>query len=325
MVEPAPASVVVATHGHCFDGMCSAALFVRLLRAELPQPLSIAYKACGYGPDQGGVDPAILTGEVNAILDFRYAVSPKLGWYFDHHATAFHGPGERADFDANGGKTKFYDPTYGSCSKLVADVSRDRFGIADTPIVSELVRWADIIDSARFPSAEMAVLRAEEPLWLMTVTENHGNDAFLARMVPRLVEEPLDAIARSADVQKLWLPLKDAHFAFVDIVKNKCRDMGSVVFVDLTGETLDVVGKFVTYALYPKSVYSVMVSRGRARCKVSVGYNPWSGALRRHDISALCKRFGGGGHAVVGAISLAPGDVDRAREIAEEIARELST
>jgi hypothetical protein len=266
-----------------------------------------------------------LTGEVNAILDFRYAASPKLDWYFDHHATAFSTPEERADFDANAGRTKFYDPTYGSCSKLVADVSRERFGIADTPVVTELVRWADIIDAARFPSAEMAVMRAEPPLWLMTVVENHGNGAFLARMVPRMTNEPLDAIAASPDVQKLWLPLKDAHLAFVDVVKNKSRDMGRVVFVDLTGEPMDAVGKFVTYALYPKSVYSVMVSRGRARCKVSVGYNPWSGAERTHDISAICKRYGGGGHPVVGAVSLPPRDVDRARQIAEEIAREIGS
>ena len=61
--------------------------------------------------------------------------------------------------------------------------------------------------------------------------------------------------------------------------------MGRVVYVDLTDEVIDVVGKFVTYALFPKSVYSVMVSRGKTRCKISVGYNPWSGAKRHHDIS----------------------------------------
>jgi hypothetical protein len=87
---------------------------------------------------------------------------------------------------------------------------------------------------------------------------------------------------------------------------------------------MDAIGKFVTYALYPDSVYSVVVSRGRSRCKISVGYNPWSKAARTHDISSICKRYGGGGHSVVGAVSLPPTDVDRARAIAVEIVAELN-
>jgi hypothetical protein len=152
MVQKAPA-VVVATHGHCFDGMCSAALFTRLLRAQFSDQATFRYHACGYGPEPGGVNPAILTGDENAILDFRYTSSPKLTWYFDHHATAFASPEELRDFEADGGKHKFYDPHYGSCTKLIYDVSRTTFGLPDTPIITELVRWADIIDAARFPSA----------------------------------------------------------------------------------------------------------------------------------------------------------------------------
>jgi hypothetical protein len=101
--------------------------------------------------------------------------------------------------------------------------------------------------------------------------------------------------------------------------------MGSVIFVDLTDTVMDVVGKFVTYALYPESMYSVMVSRGRTRCKVSVGYNPWSARERRHDISRICQRYGGGGHVVVGAITLPPQDIVHAKQIALEITRELNS
>ncbi|MBK8216164.1 MAG: hypothetical protein IPK71_20735 [Myxococcales bacterium] len=42
--------VVVATHGHCLDGLASAALFTRLLRHVDPRELSIRYFAMGYGP-----------------------------------------------------------------------------------------------------------------------------------------------------------------------------------------------------------------------------------------------------------------------------------
>ena len=122
-----------------------------------------------------------------------------------------------------------------------------------------------------------------------------------------------------------WVPLRDAHLSFVDKVREKSEEHGNVVYVDLTDSTIDVVGKFVTYALYPKSTYSVMLSRGRTRCKVSVGYNPWSGRERTHDISKICQRYGGGGHVVVGAIALGPGETEKAKEIGLEITRELNS
>src|SRR5689334_2114844 len=109
MTSSSSPTVVVATHGHCFDGMCSAALFTRLARAKIAEGASMVYRACGYGPQPGGVDSGILSGDENAILDFRYAVSPKLTWYFDHHATAFGSAEERADFERDQGRQKFYD------------------------------------------------------------------------------------------------------------------------------------------------------------------------------------------------------------------------
>ncbi|HEY6331030.1 MAG TPA: phosphoesterase, partial [Blastocatellia bacterium] len=69
--------------------------------------------------------------------------------------------------------------------------------------------------------------------------------------------------------------------------------------------------------------YSVSVSLTPIRTKVSVGFNPWSKQPRRHNLASICERFNGGGHAVVGAISFKPDEVELAREAAHEIAREL--
>ena len=64
-------------------------------------------------------------------------------------------------FEKDGGRQKFYDAHYGSCTKLIAEHLARKVGLTDTPTLTELVRWADIIDAARFPSAEMAVMRAD--------------------------------------------------------------------------------------------------------------------------------------------------------------------
>jgi hypothetical protein len=66
-----------------------------------------------------------------------------------------------------------------------------------------------------------------------------------------------------------------------------------------------------------------MLSRSKSKCKISVGYNPWSPIPRTHNIAAICERYGGGGHPVVGAVSLAGDKVTEARALARSIAEEL--
>lgn len=316
--------VVVATHGHCFDGLCSAVVFTRLYR-ELTGEASFRYHGSGYGPGQSGVDPALLSGDDNAILDFRYSSSPKLTWYFDHHVSAFPTPAEREDFEQKKRERPtrfFHDGAYSSCTKLIADVAGADFG-RDFSSCAELVRWADVIDAARFPSAEMAVLRKEPALQLMTVVEHHGDDAFLSRMVPLLAEKSVDEIATSPEIQASYVPLRDANERFVELVQKHAVTRGNVVLVDLLSEHLDVATKFVTYALYPKSAYSVLVTRSKTKAKISVGYNPWCDIPRHKDIARICERYGGGGHPVVGAVSLKPDDEEAIRKVALEITGEL--
>ena len=320
--------VVVATHGHCFDGLCSAVMFTRLLRHLDRGPLRFSYASCGYGPGSNGVDPKVLAGDVNAILDYRFSTAPQLTWYFDHHVSAFQGE-ERAAYEEHArvavpDRRFFHDGAYGSCTKLIADVGARDFGL-DPALTESLVRWADMIDSASFPSAEFAVSRTEPVLQLMTVVENFSDDAFLARLVPRLLDEPIEDLARAPEVAAAYAPLGAQHEAFVAMVRAAAKESGGVVLVDLTDRLLEVAGKFVTYALYPESAYSVLVTRSKSKCKISIGYNPWSPAPRRHDIASICERWGGGGHAVVGAISLPADAVAKAQEIARSIAAELAT
>jgi hypothetical protein len=321
--------VVVATHGHCFDGMCSAVMFTRLLRHLHPdEQLSFSYRSMGYGPGSSGVDPAIMDGDENAILDFRFSAAPQLTWYFDHHVSAFPSDADRLAYEGRSRESDerkmFHDGTYGSCTKLIADVGRERFGL-DVSGDADLVRWADLIDSASFPNADMAVARAEPVLHLMTVVEHGGDDKFLQTMVPRLLNEPLEEVARGADIEALYAPLAAQHDGFVALIKEHAKVVGKVVVVDLSPVVVEVAAKFVTYALWPESAYSVVLSRSSSKCKISIGYNPWSPIPRTHNIAKICERHGGGGHPVVGAISLPADQFERARQITNEIVEELAS
>jgi hypothetical protein len=317
--------VVVATHGHCFDGTASAVLFTHLLRSIEPKLASAPwlYRGQAYDPGKNGVDPAIFAGSSSSvILDFRYTATDALAWYFDHHASAFPTPKERAHFDALAAKGHgFYDPAAGSCTKLVADVAKDRFGV-DISRFDELVRWAHMIDSASFPTPQMAVERAEPELKLAAVIEQHGDDKLIDDLVKRLLERPIAEVAKSQDIVDRFGPIDQLHRQQVDRIRTHEQTRGDVVFVDLLDLLTETVVKFVTYADHPECPYSVVASRTERRCKVSVGYNPWSNVPRTHDISKICERYGGGGHPVVGAIALPP-DRDACRRVAMEIVKEL--
>lgn len=319
---PAARRVVVATHGHCFDGAASAALFSQLLRHLEGEDLSFTYLACSYGLSQPSVPIGRLNGDINAVLDFRYVATPNLHWYFDHHPTAFASSEERLHFENHKSQQWFHEPSTTSCAKLIADVARERFDWHD-PLLDDLVVWADIIDSARFDSAASAIECRDPELQLMRVLEHAGNSRLLQQIVPALATHPVREIATSEHVQRRWEVLRPLHEGFIETVRAKSLRMTSVVLVDLTDEIRDFVGKFVTYALFPDSSYSVIVSRSRTKCRISVGFNPWASHPRTHDISAICTEYGGGGHAVVGAISLPYDEVDRAREAALTIAQRL--
>ncbi len=314
--------VVVATHGHCFDGLASAVVFTRLLRRWTGEPCEFRYHACGYGIGQQSAKELLFNGQHNAILDYRFTASERLTWYFDHHRTAFATPADRQFFEARRGCGRFfYEPDFSSCTKLIAEVGKQHFGLDNQ--LDELVEWADVIDSAAFSSAAAAIDRSRPEMQLVSVVEQHGNDALITELVRELEQKPLIEVAQSPAVQERYQPIARRLERFVSAVKHGAQLRGRVVLVDLTESTLDLIGKFVTYALYPRSVYSVVVARLKRGYKISVGYNPWCGSDLDADISAICARYGGGGHPVVGGISVPDGQGERARAIATSIAREL--
>ncbi len=308
-------------HANCFDGCASAALFSRWFTERESGPVEVVTRPVQHGP--GPVfPPDAFQADVNAVVDFRYSPSPRLDWWFDHHASGFPTPADRAAFEADHGGQKFWDPGAPSCTGFIARVLGERYGWLP-PELEELIRWADVIDAARFPSAAMAVRLEEPALRIMTLLEVSRDPALQPRMIAALSREPLARIAAEPWVAEPLVPILERHFRSIDTVRKHARMEGGVVHVDLSETGLEAANKFIAYDLFPRARYTVVVSRDPKRTKISVGSNPWSAVPRTHDISKICERYGGGGHPVVGAVSLPPDRVDDARRVALEILREL--
>src|SRR5919199_2175171 len=181
-------------HGHCFDGVASAAVFTRFYRARVRPGADVAYApllhTAGSLFDEGMFD-----GDENAIVDFKYSPSPRLTWWFDHHQSAFLSPEDEAHFHADTSGKKFWDAESKSCTEFIARVASERFGFRD-PSLDTLVHWAHVIDGAFYESAAQPVELKEPALQLMQVIEN-VDDEFIEWVIRQLVTRPLEEVAAS--------------------------------------------------------------------------------------------------------------------------------
>src|SRR5882757_3590354 len=309
-------------HGHCFDGVASAATFTRFYRERIHADAEVNYGGLLHRP--GNLfDLNLFDGDENAIVDFKYAASEKLTWWFDHHESAFLTPADEAHFRADNSGQKFLDPTRKSCTEFIAEVARTRFGFNDEPL-KDLIHWAHIIDGALYESAAQCVELKEPALQLMQVIEATPDDVFIEQIIRELTVKPLAEVATSSEVQSRFQPILKQHLETLEAVRRKAISANGVVEFDLVDEGYEGFNKFIPYYLYPEATYTVALTRGPQRTKISVGSNPWAPRPRTHNIATICERYGGGGHAVVGAISLGTNEVERGREIMSEIVAELS-
>lgn len=315
--------IVVAAHGHCFDGVVSAALFTHLRQAIAPSTsMTFSYKSCGYGPNMQTVPERWLKGDENAIVDFRFTESERLTWYFDHHQTAFANEAqERRALKQS--KRYFFDPTYPSCTLLIRDVGRERFGV-DFDRFADLVDWANRIDSADFDTARDAIDRRPPIKQLAAVVEREGNGPLYNEVVGALLKKTAEDVALSETIQERWRPLAKAQEETEKRIEEVLVRRGAVAFTDLHEAPLAASGKFVAYALAPECTYAVALIRMRKHFKISIGHNPWSGRERRHDIAALCRAHGGGGHPMVGAISVPVDRLAEAQKVTEAVIDHLN-
>lgn len=309
-------------HGHCFDGVASAAVFTRFYLARVNPDAQVGYTSLLHRPGQL-FDDTMFDGDENAIVDFKYSRSEKLTWWFDHHQSAFLTPEDEAHFRQDRSGKKFLDADRKSCTELIADVARTRFGFEASGL-EPLIHWAHVIDGALYESAAQCVELRQPALQLMQVIESDPDDAFIEEIIRELTLRPLDEVALSEEVQRRFRPILAQHQETLELIRSRATYAKGVVQFDLADERVEGFNKFIPYYLYPQTTYSVALTRGEYRTKISVGSNPWSPRPRLHNIASICERYGGGGHAVVGAVSFSPNEVERGRAAMREIVEELS-
>jgi len=313
--------VRVFYHDKCFDGASSAALFSRFYRERIRSDVDFVYS--GLLHRAGALfDEKQFDGDENAIVDFKYSSSPKITWWFDHHESAFLSPADAAHFEQDQSNRKFYDPDFKSCTSFIAMIAKERFGFDPRP-VAELVQWTDIVDGAMYEDAKSAVEMKAPAMKLTMAIESATDRDFVKTMIPLLAHQSLDSILEEPFVAAVLPPLLERHQRSIEILRQRTEEKDGVIFFDLSDLDLEGYNKFIPYYLHPDSIYSIGVSKSSFRVKVSVGSNPWSKRPPTVNLARICERYGGGGHARVGAISFDVTQGEAAHKAALEIAEEL--
>jgi hypothetical protein len=313
----------VLYHDHCFDGAASAAYFSRFIAGAVHPDVEFRYTGMAHKASQL-FDPALFDGDENAIVDFKYSSDPRLTWWFDHHQSAFLTAEDAEHFRRDTSGRKLYDPAYKSCTSFISTVACERWGFR-APDLDDLVNWSLIIDGAQYPDARTAVELGAPAMKLTLVIEAAKGSDIVQKVIGWMQRRQLSEIIKEPEIVALYEPLYKRHLEIRNIIQGRASQQDGVVFFDLAGYDVEGYNKFIPYYLFPDAVYTVSVSPSSFRTKISVGSNPWTRELPKHNLATICERYGGGGHARVGAISLSPGELDRAREIAAEIVAELKT
>ena len=190
---------------------------------------------------------------------------------------------------------------------------------------AELIHWADVVDGALYESPKAAVEMAAPAMKLTLIIESTQDPAFVPRLIPLLTQMPLADVISQPFVTELLPPLLTRHQESLTLIRDRSEMKDGTIYFDITDRQLEGYNKFIPYYLHPNSTYSIGLSKSSFRTKVSVGSNPWTRRKPEEmvNLAAICERYGGGGHARVGAISFPPDRSDHARAAAAEIVAEL--
>ncbi len=308
-------------HGNCFDGVSSAAIFSKFYLSKINPNAEISYTPTMHRAGNA-FDREQFDGDENAIVDFKYSPDERLTWWFDHHQSAFLSEDDERHFLADKSGRKFLDIDSKSCAEFIARIAKEKFDFEDKGL-AELIEWAHIIDGALYESAAQCVELRSSALKLMQVIEGEKDPNFVEKIIRRLTDTSLDDLVASPEVQERLEPILKQHWETVEVIKDRSNYDRGVVTFDLTGTGIEGYNKFIPYYFYPQTTYVVSLSQSSFRTKISIGSNPWSPRPRTHNIAEICEKYGGGGHAVVGAVSLKPDDIELGNQYMMEIVETL--
>lgn len=266
-----------------------------------------------------------LDADDHACVDFRFCADPKMRWWFDHHPTAFQPPALREIFEREHAPTWFFDPKAPSCAGFIARTLASGWQWQPPAHLIDAVTWADKIDAAKFATAQEAVALDLPAQRIAAWLANGRTGMDTARYIEWLSHASLAEVAERPEVAPQIAAIEDERTKDLEAIRKLAVWHDDIVVFDRFDDLGARNPGFLGYWLFPQAFYAVAGTRTDSTIKITVGLNKWTTSTRTPmiDVGALCARFGGGGHAMVGGVTLRGDELPRARETIAQLVAEL--
>ncbi len=305
-----------------FDGVVSAVVFWDFFRKRGDKLLS--FNPINYEPNlkKNWADFKFKTPFI--LVDFMY--HPKAVWWFDHHETSFINPDWKKKYKDD--DTHAFNPSFKSGCGLTLAYLKKKYKYKAPRHIEYLVKWGDIIDSAGYKNAKQVVERKGPVLQWMSFlnsldrTNQKTYQARIAGIIKQLATKPIrEIINQPVIAKKIKENMADIKIS-ITAFKNSAILKNKVVFIDKTNNEISG-SHFLAFYLYPKSFYSVSISKYSGYYHISAGDNPWNRA-RGHDINIgeIMTKYGGGGHKGIGGTEKR--SKDEILKVADEVVKYLN-
>lgn len=303
-------------HSPCFDGITSAVLASDFLEE------SQGWRFAELIPVNYDLRHDWLTKKLNepfAVVDFLY--HPGAAFWVDHHQTSFLKSSLKHHFQAQHNPFHIYNSKSGSCADLLWRQLLLRFNYRNSRF-TELVKWANRIDSARYRSVKEAISGQYPALRINRTLAVNKDPEYPSWLVKQLRERRLSEVARLPEVLEKSHEAKRLIKAGLDRLAETVRLNGPDIVVFDVDSSDVLINRYAPYHFYPKARYSLGMVRTPDGVKITAMRNPWR-EFPSIYLGKVFEKFGGGGHRRVGSVVLKNSDARNAQIVMKRLLREI--
>jgi hypothetical protein len=187
-----------------------------------------------------------------------------------------------------------------------------------------LLREADRIDAGKLERQDVLNPQGYVLISMTTDGKYAGDEPYWLRVIELLRETSLDDTLHDPEVKRRCQEVLDAQEQLQKILLERTTLKGNVIFCDLRGiKQLPDGNRFLIFILFADGNIQVKVADDPQRANttaISVGYNIFN-TTSDVNVGELLRRYGGGGHRVVGSCRIPN---DKAEQAIKEIVQAVT-
>jgi hypothetical protein len=242
--------------------------------------------------------------------------------WWDHHGSPFRRPAWREDYERRATPFVRWDPRAKSCAGLLMVRTLSSIGLDVPAHLRRTADWADLIDSASYPTPEDAVVRPSAARQLALSLRLDNTAAFHSALVHTLAASDVDEVVRRQPFAAAATAAMARYAAGVTRMRDAAKVTGRVVVYGLD-EDDTLSDPLVPFFLYRDADYAVGTLRRGRRVKVTANANPWR-SPQGPDLGRIFAPYGGGGHHDVGSVILKGSDAAQPEDLVGKLLEVLN-